>query len=336
MNKLLSFINTIATLALIVMLVIVDLLPFNILVAICAILFVIMLLINIMILHYRAKSRLFIGSLFAIIAIFINSALTYYLFTSNNFIYRLAGQKVTLDIVDLKNQGIDDLKQLTNRNIMSVYSNKEIITNNYQYYSDKDLTVSFDNDYKTLVNQLYEGNYEAILINKANLKQIEELYPTFNDDILILDTASFKLARERETDINKQPFTIYVSGVDDDMEAGSNSTRTDTNILVTYNPKTGNVLMTSIPRDLYVPIYCDGLEGEYYDKFTHTGIGGIDCSIDTIENYLGVKIDYYARIGFEGMVELVDSLGGITVNNPNDFYTNEGVFFQYGAITLNG
>ena len=90
----------------------------------------------------------------------------------------------------------------------------------------------------------------------------------------------------------------------------------DSLMLVTFNPKTLNATMLSIPRDSYVPISC--FVGKYENKITHAAWHGTDCMMQTIEDYFGITIDYYAKVNFKGLVHLVDAVGGIDVEVPAD------------------
>ena len=138
-----------------------------------------------------------------------------------------------------------------------------------------------------------------------------------------------------------EPFTILLMGVDSEQEGLSQNTvaNGDSLILVTFNPNTLNATMLSIPRDSYVPIAC--WSGTPENKITHAAAYGTDCMMSTIENYFDVTIDYYAKINFKGLVSLVDTLGGITVEVPQDLCTDnsnrEGeVCISAGLQTLNG
>ena len=88
----------------------------------------------------------------------------------------------------------------------------------------------------------------------------------------------------------------------------------DALMLITFNPNTLNATILSIPRDSYVPIAC--FPGQRKNKITHAAWYGEECMIDTIENFTGIKIDYYLKINFKGVVKLVDALGGIDVDVP--------------------
>ena len=91
----------------------------------------------------------------------------------------------------------------------------------------------------------------------------------------------------------------------------------DALMLVTFNPKTLNATILSIPRDSYVPIACFANQKE--NKITHAGWNGASCMIKTIENFTGINIDYYVKINFKGVVNLVDALGGIDIDVPIEF-----------------
>jgi polyisoprenyl-teichoic acid--peptidoglycan teichoic acid transferase len=136
--------------------------------------------------------------------------------------------------------------------------------------------------------------------------------------------------REEEVDIEKKhPVSILIMGVD---ERSGDRGRADTLVLVTVNPNTGSTKMVSIPRDTRVEI----IGKNKTDKINHSyAFGGVGTTTKTIESFLHVPIDYYVKINMEGFVDIVDTVGGVTVNNPFAF-TYEGYHFKKGEITLNG
>ena len=119
-----------------------------------------------------------------------------------------------------------------------------------------------------------------------------------------------------------KPFTILLMGIDstDDVLTKNAVANGDSLILITFNPKTLNATMLSIPRDSYVPIAC--WPGKKENKITHAAAYGTDCMINTIENFFDVNIDYYAKINFKGLVNLVNAMGGIDVDVPQDLCTD--------------
>ena len=108
--------------------------------------------------------------------------------------------------------------------------------------------------------------------------------------------------------------------------------RSDVNILMTVNPTTHEILTTSIPRDSFIPISCFD---DYYDKLTHSGIRGVDCTVNSLENYLGVTINYYARVNFTSVINILDVVGSIDVYSHYSFQAYDGTWFNEGINTLN-
>ena len=111
-----------------------------------------------------------------------------------------------------------------------------------------------------------------------------------------------------------EPFNLYISGIDS-RNGIEETARSDVNMIVTVNPHNREILLTSIPRDAYVPLHMNG----EMDKLTHTGIYGIEETIGTVEDWTGVKIDYYARVDFQMLVNLVNAIGGIDVYSDYAF-----------------
>ncbi|GIN90659.1 transcriptional regulator LytR [Siminovitchia terrae] len=127
----------------------------------------------------------------------------------------------------------------------------------------------------------------------------------------------------------KDPFSVLMLGID---EREGDKGRSDTMIVITVNPEKKSMEMLSIPRDTRVEIVGKGID----DKINHAyAFGGIEMSMNTIEKYLDIPIDYYIKVNMEGFKEIVDSVGGVIVNNDLDFIY-EGSHFTKGDLTLNG
>ncbi|MGE6487458.1 LCP family protein [Paenisporosarcina sp. NPDC076898] len=136
--------------------------------------------------------------------------------------------------------------------------------------------------------------------------------------------------REVEIKLNeKDPFAVLVLGID---EREGDKGRSDTIIVMTVNPNEKSTKMVSIPRDTYTEIIGKGS----MDKINHAyAFGGIDMSMATVEELLDIPIDYVVLLNMEGFEEIVDSVGGVTVNNTLEFSVDD---FNYplGDIKLNG
>ncbi|MGE7182782.1 LytR family transcriptional regulator [Peribacillus sp. NPDC006672] len=128
---------------------------------------------------------------------------------------------------------------------------------------------------------------------------------------------------------DQEPFSMLMLGVD---ERDGDKGRSDTMIVLTVNPQKKSVKMLSIPRDTRTEIVGHGTK----DKINHAfAFGGAKMSMDTVENFLDIPIDYYMKINMEGFKDIVDAVGGVTVQNDLDF-TSDGIHFAKGSHTLNG
>jgi polyisoprenyl-teichoic acid--peptidoglycan teichoic acid transferase len=127
----------------------------------------------------------------------------------------------------------------------------------------------------------------------------------------------------------QEPFSVLLLG--DDSRAGERG-RTDTIIVMTVNPNNNSIKMLSIPRDTRTEIVGKGKQ----DKINHAhAFGGVEMTMNTVENFLDIPIDYYIKVSMGGFKDIVDAVGGVTVNNTLDFsYGN--VHFPEGQITMNG
>lgn len=134
--------------------------------------------------------------------------------------------------------------------------------------------------------------------------------------------------------VTEEPFNIYITGIDQwESEKGLDLERSDVNMIVTVNPVTKKVLLTSIPRDSYVKLHT----AQQMDKLTHTGVYGVDETIYTVEDWLGVDLNYYVKMNFSAAVEIIDALGGIKVYSPVDFESSlKGYKYKKGWNYLGG
>ena len=127
----------------------------------------------------------------------------------------------------------------------------------------------------------------------------------------------------------RDPFSVLILGVD---ERQGDVGRSDTMIVLTVNPTLQTTMMLSIPRDTYTNIIGYGLK----DKINHAyAFGGIEMSMKTVENLLDVPIDYVVQVNMESFIDIVDIVGGITVNNTLAF-DYEGETFSIGDLHLDG
>ena len=179
---------------------------------------------------------------------------------------------------------------------------------------------------------LLDGTIDAAIYNEAFAGIIEDSIEGYSDQVRMLYQYGIDTPIEQEETNVEEPFNVYISGIDVSGPITTNS-RSDVNIIMTVNPNTKKILLTTTPRDYYVTL--PGVSGESRDKLTHAGIYGVDVSMSTLENLYGIDITYYARVNFTSLVTIVDALGGVDVNSEYAFEAG-GYQFQQGINTLNG
>lgn len=181
---------------------------------------------------------------------------------------------------------------------------------------------------------LLDGEIGAAIYNEAFTGIIEDEIEGYSDQVKIIYQYGIEteIAQEEEKQDVDQPFNIYISGIDVAGDITTNS-RSDVNIIMTVNPNTHKILLTTTPRDYYVLL--PGVSGDQRDKLTHAGIYGVDESMATLESLYGIDITYYARVNFTSLIRIVDALGGVDVNSEYAFEAG-GYQFQQGSNHLNG
>lgn len=197
-----------------------------------------------------------------------------------------------------------------------------------------DFTSLVGEDISDLTEMLESDETSAIILESAQLSIIEEENKEFYDSIRIIwsTDVEIEIAKIGESvDVTKDSFNILISGIDT-YGSITKVSRSDVNILVTVNPSTHSILLTSIPRDYYVLLP----EFNEYDKLTHAGIYGIETSVSAVENLLDTTINYYIKVNFTSLIDIVDAIGGITVESNYDFTTQDGYHFTKGTNKLNG
>lgn len=241
-----------------------------------------------------------------------------------------------MSIVVPADSDVTDLKQLTNVLAPSGndQDNVQALMKNISQTQGHELTVDTASSYLSAYKSLTSGEAKAMVLNSVFEDTIRGEDPDYASKIKKIYT--HKMSKKIDTAIGKQDpnaevFNIYVSGIDTYGPISSVS-RSDVNIIMTVNRKTKKVLLTTTPRDAYVPIADGGLNQP--DKLTHAGIYGVDASVHTLENLYGIDLNYYVRLNFTSFLKLIDLLGGIDIENDQEF-TVGNTHYPIGNISLN-
>lgn len=212
----------------------------------------------------------------------------------------------------------------------------------------KDGVVMNQSEYDSLSAMLeafYNGEVDSIIINELSRSQILDMesYADFDNNTRVVYQTSYKVENTDKanavSDITSKPFNVLISGSDTRGGFDENG-RSDVIMVATINPKTSTILLTSVPRDFYVTTACDAADGcmqGALDKITHTGIHGTNTTKRTVEQLLGIEINYTFKVGFDTVTDLVDALGGVDVYvEPGYAVTNQYFSVHEGVNHLNG
>lgn len=264
--------------------------------------------------------------------------LSYYIIKTDNFFSSLeeVKEEQLYYVVVKKNSDYKKLDDLNNKK-MAIFENqsknyKKVLNEIEKSIDIKDKKYINVND---IVNDLSEGKVDSLLINSNNKELLDENITNFNENTKIIAKFSIDMIKQKEKKEKEykenEPFNILISGIDTNGNINKVS-RSDVNIIMSVNPRTHEILLTSIQRDMYVQLH--GTNG-IKDKLTHAGIYGIDMSRQTIEDFLNIDIPYYIRVNFDSVIKLVDTIGGIDIYNDVAFKGGTR-YFEQGNIHLNG
>lgn len=260
----------------------------------------------------------------------------------------------TYDVIVLKTSNyekIEDLKDKTMGYLLSEIDNEKYLNTLKEKVNVNFKEFNIFNLYQSLLDK----KIDSILINEGYLDLLEEQFSDFSNKTKIIYTYNVEEVEKQVekpddnneddnnngTGITKRPkknknsINIYLSGSDSRSNYIQAVSRSDVNMIMTINPDENTILLTNIPRDYYVQLH--GTTG-LRDKLTHAGIYGVNMSKQTLEDLFGINIDYTIKIGFNGVVELVDLVGGIDINSDSSFrcYTNSSVYVNKGMNHFNG
>lgn len=289
----------------------------------------------------KGNVRSIIGKLLSIILSIVLLIGTLFVGRGNSTLSSISGannQVTRYSVYVLKDSSYKSISDLKNKKVAlntQVETEKIEEAKSNLLKEEKSLKLKEEKEFIHMAKDLYNQKVDAIFMNEAFTTMFENDYPQFNNETRIIYT--YELEEELEdiskvVNVTKQPFSLYISGIDTYGKVSTVS-RSDVNMIVTVNPKTKEVLMTSLPRDCYVTLANKGKK----DKLTHSGLAGISNTMKTVENFMSIDLNYYVRINFTSLIKIVDALGGVEINIPKDFRANaDGSYFHKGLHVLNG
>lgn len=335
-SKILTTILLIVNILFITLTLLLNVIPFRFIMVILITIFIVNAIIIWLLFSKKGYKRL-IGSILATIMIVIPVIGAIYEFNTLDFLSVFGGvdyKTLNYNVIVLKNSDYENIKDLNKKTIGFIKD---------QNVNDAINTLDNKIDFKTnkysniadTIDSLLKDNSKAIVLEDANYTILAEENPKFVDKVKVIHTFAIDIKVKninKKVNVTKDAFNIYISGIDSYGKITSVS-RSDVNMVVTVNPNTNEIVLTSIPRDYYVRLH--NTTG-YKDKLTHAGIYGIDTSVATIEDLLEIDINYYLKVNFTSLIKIVDELDGINVYSKYAFTSRDGYTYQAGYNDLNG
>lgn len=311
----------------------VDVLPGKYVVAVIAILLAVDVVSAILLCGKRKTPRRITGIILSIVMILALFAGIYYLYNMYDTMQKIsadAGQWDEYYVVVSKDSRYDDIDQIRGKTVWTIDNNSKMQKEAMgKLQTEAEVEYDFEPDFmstaKHLVNKKEGVATQVILTSESRYEMMKEEIDNFGKLTKIIYKIPVAIPSDnnaRKIDVTEDSFNVYISGSDARGDINEVA-RTDVNMIVTVNPKTRTVLLTSIPRDAYVPLHMNG----EMDKLTHTGVYGIKETLGTVEDWLGIEMNYHVRVGFQMVVDLVDAVDGVDVYSNKKFKSAVAPFY---------
>lgn len=353
-GKIISAVFFVLVFAFITLLVYTKLLPAKYLGIVCGVLILLVLVVYILVRKVRHKIPFVIGIILMVLIVALMGFGSLYIYKTVNTIDNITGVNTEVAQIgvyvmnDDAAETIDDAAGYTFGILSSL--DRESTDDTVNQLNAELPSAIQTQEYTTLTelaDAVLRGQTKAIILNQAYLDVLDEMdgYDNFSSLVREITTRHVETVIERtepqrvadangNTNTSDMVFTLYISGIDT-RGAMTAKSRSDVNILATVNTKTKQILLVSTPRDYFVPL---SISNGAPDKLTHAGIYGINVCMDTLGMLYDQDINYYFRLNFGGFVNIIDALGGITINSDYDFNSGNvtGYHFNQGENFVNG
>ncbi len=297
---------------------------FVIAISIVMVLFAILLVIGITKKHKTLKLNILCFFIIVIVSS-VSLVANHYIDITMNFLSKMFAEIAEVEnyyVIVNKNSTYNRIEDIADKDIYT-FLLEDDVKNKIQNKVHGEIKI--EEDIIKLGNDLLENNIDAILLSSSQYDLLSEEIENFKENTRRILTETHKIESQTTIEdantkynIKNGSFNIYISGIDV-FGSINKVARSDANMLVTVNLDTHEILLTSIPRDYYVTLHSKKAK----DKLTHSGIYGITETVTTVEDFLGIDINYYVRVNFSTVIKLVDTLGGIDVYSDFAFTVND-------------
>lgn len=325
----LGVIQAVASVVFMIALFVLDMLPVKYLSIIAGLLLIALLIVFTS--QLLSKKKGIAGKIFSVLMSVILAVGSFYIFKANGTVSEISGSGTKVDkvvVAVLADDPAESIQDAKDYSFGVQYALKgEEIQETVSAINEELGSAIAETEYRSVQEQataLHNGDVQAIIYNEAYNGILSEEFGDFGNSIKVIYSHSIETKVENnaaeQVEVKDDTFTVYISGIDVYGAIETNS-RSDVNIMAVVNPTSHQILLVTTPRDYYVEI--PGISGGELDKLTHAGIYGVDASMATLGQLYDTTIDFYARVNFTSLVEMVDALGGVDVYSEQAFTTSE-------------
>ena len=273
------------------------------------------------------------GKIYSLLMVFVLAFGAFNIAEANNMLSMITGGNIRVDKMAVAVRADDPAETIEDAmdynfgvQFQQGGDNIQTAVTNLQEELGTQLQVTECSSVQGQAQALINGQADAIIYNEAYTELMEEAVEGFSDDTKIIYEMSIQtelnLGGGSDDSLTKEPFTVYISGIDTYGEVTETS-RSDVNIIAVVNPSTHQILLITTPRDAYVPLYGPDVQQGAMDKLTHAGVYGIETSMETLGALYETDINYYVRLNFTSLIDIVDILGGVDVDSEFAFTTGD-------------
>lgn len=289
------------------------------------------------------KKRGTAGKIYSLVMVCVLAFGTYNIAEANNMLSMITGGNTRVDkmaVAVLADNPAETIEDAIDYDFGVQFQqggdNIQTAVTNLQEELGTTLNVTECDSVQDQAQALMDGEVDAVIYNEAYTELMDDAVEGFSVNSRIIYEMSIEteldLGGGSDTSLTNKPFTVYISGIDTYGEVTETS-RSDVNIIAVVNPTTHQILLITTPRDSYVPLYGPSSQIPTYsqgsmDKLTHAGVYGIETSMATLGELYHTEINYYVRLNFTSLIDIVDILGGIDVDSEYAFTTGD----ESGAV----
>jgi LCP family protein required for cell wall assembly len=340
--------------AFLVLLLYTKLLPMKYLGIIIGVMMLLWLIVLLLVNKFRHKIRFWIGVCLEIIILVVLAVGSVYIYQTVHALDSITGVNTEVAEVNVyvkTEDAAESINAITDYQFSILKDldreNTDSAIEQLELELGTDLEVTEYDNLTDLAKGLRNGKVGAMILNSGYLDVIDEMdgYTDFSSEIKLITTRKVETVVEKDDPVQAvltpyvsqdtsdtkadldQVYTIYISGIDSRSGLTAKS-RCDVNIVATVNPNTKQILLINTPRDYYVPL---SISNGVPDKLTHAGIYGVNVAMETLEMLYGIDINYYFRLNFSGFTNIIDALGGITINSDYTFDSKNVTGYHFDA-----